>query len=80
MKYVVTRSSNGWSGNPKCPNSQKEMISKDGELVEAYTVDINSVEELDQFIAKVGHPIVVFKESDWGFELPEIEIYDDYRE
>lgn len=80
MKYVVTRSSYYFDVNPVCPGAQKEIVPMDGVLTEAYTVEINTTEELNQLVEKVGHPIIVFSKSNWGFELPELEIYDGYRE
>ena len=80
MKYVITRSNRYFDEDPKCPNAQKEIVPMDGVLVEAYTININTMEELHQLIEKVGHPIVVFFKSNWGFDIPELEIYDGYRE
>jgi hypothetical protein len=80
MKFVVTRSGGYPNENPSCPNAQKELVSKDNQLSEAYTVDISSLEELTALSEKLGHPIIVFTESGWGFDIPEIEIYDGYRE
>jgi hypothetical protein len=80
MKYIVTRSNGYPNDNPKCPGAQKEIIPLKGELTEAYTVEISSLEELHQLISKVGHPIIVFTKSNWGFDNPELEIYDTCRE
>jgi hypothetical protein len=80
MKYVVTRTSDFWGENPQCPNAQKEIVQKDGELVEAYTIELNTLEELCNLSKEVGNPIIVFTKSGWGFDIPELEIYDDYRE
>lgn len=79
MKYVVTRSNCYPGENPKCPGVQKELIEKEGELIESYTIDINTTEELLKLIKDVGHPIIVF-EHGYGKTLPELEIYDEYRE
>ena len=80
MKFNVTRTSY-WAGeDPVCPGEKKERVPKNGRLKETYTVEINTMEELLQLVKKVGNPIIVFKESGWGFELPELEIYDGYRE
>ena len=80
MKYVVTRTCTWWSENPQCPNAKKEMVQKDGKLVEAYTIELNTLEELDNLSKEVDNPIIVFAESEWGFDIPELEIYDGYRE
>ena len=80
MKYVVTRSNCYPGENPECPGAQKELIPKDGNLSEAYTIEVNSLEELHQLGNKVKHPIIVFTNPCWGFDIPELEIYDGYRE
>lgn len=80
MKYVVTRTSDWWDENPQCPNAQKEMVQKDGKLVEAYTIALNTLEELNNLSKEVNSPIIVFANSGWGFDIPELEIYDGHRE
>lgn len=79
MKFAVTRS-NGLFDDPKCPGAEKEIIEKYGTLEEAYTIEINTMEEFLQLVKKVKHPIIVFDASDWGYNIPELEIYDGYRE
>lgn len=80
MKYVVTRTSKFYNEDPKCSGVEKEMVIRKKELVEAYTIKLDSLEDLHQLEKEVKHPIIVFTKSDWGFELPELEIYDSYRE
>jgi hypothetical protein len=89
MKYVVTRTSEWVEDNPKVKGVQKEILpyiygSKDKieELREAYTIEIDSLEVLHQFIKDCGCHIVVSNPSKqgYGFQLPEIEVYDTYRE
>lgn len=80
MKYIVTRTGGYWYENPHCPNAQKEMVQKDGKLVEAYTIELNTLEELDNLSKEVNNPIIVFAKSGWGFDIPELEIYDGCRE
>ena len=79
MKFTVIRSSIWCEDDPKCPGVQKELIEKEGELIETYTIDINTMEELLKLIKDVRHPIIVF-EHGYGKTLPELEIYDGYRE
>lgn len=88
MKYVVTRTSE-WGDNPKVKGVQKEILPyiygyKDRieEFREAYTIEIDSLEALHQFIKDCGCDIIISNPSDdgFGFQLPEIEVYDDYRE
>jgi hypothetical protein len=89
MKYIVTRTSN-WNDDPKMKGVQKEILPYSyppgmrirEELKETYTIELDSLDELHQFIKDCGCPIVVsspYKDGS-GFQLPEIEIYDDYRE
>ena len=89
MKYVVTRTSEWGGDNPRVKGVQKEILpyiygykDKIEELREAYTIEIDSLEELHQFIKDCGCDIIISNPSDdgFGFQLPEIEIYDDYRE
>ena len=87
MKYVVRRTSCWCDENPKVNGAQKEMLpyvygreNQKEELREAYTIDIDSLEALQKLIEDCGEPIVMFGSSEDGFRLPEIEIYDDYRE
>lgn len=80
MKYVITRTSSGLLEYPDCPNAQKELISHYGELVEAYTLEIDSLEDLHALSVIVGSPVIVFPKPYYGFDLPALEIYDYYRE
>lgn len=80
MKFVVTRSGQWFDDDPKCPNVQKEMVSKNGKLSEAYTISIDSIDDLHKLSKKVEHPLIVFPKSNYGFEYPELEIYDGCRE
>lgn len=43
---------------------------------EGFLIEINSLEELLELIAEVDYPVVISKDD----PMPEIEIYDDYRE
>lgn len=43
---------------------------------EGFLIEINSLEELLELIAEVDCPVVISKDN----QMPEIEIYDDYRE
>jgi hypothetical protein len=91
MKYLVTRTSTygGYSEDPKVKGVQKEIlpytrISSEEisvDLVEAYTIEINSLEALHRFIEYYG-PIIVSNpvKGGHGFQLPEIEVYDACRE
>lgn len=89
MKYIITRTSNWGDENPKANGVQKEILpyvydskNKIEELKEAYTTNIDSLEELHRFIKDCGYPVIVSNsgKQGYGFQLPTIEIYDDYRE
>lgn len=41
-------------------------------------IEINTIEELWNFRLKQGNPIII--NTTWPDELPELEIYDGYRE
>lgn len=76
MKYIVTRTSD-WD-NPHCPGAQKEMVSESGELAEVYTIEIGTLEELHKLIDTVGVSVILHE--DRRYDIPRLEIYDDYRE
>ena len=93
MKYIVTRTSNWDDDDPKVKGVQKEILpyryphgygnmSDKEELQEIYTIELDSLEALHQFIKDCKHHIVLSNPSSdgSGFQLPHIEIYDDYRE
>lgn len=86
MKYIITRTSDypddivDWGKSPICSKIQREMVTRDGNLEEANVVSLESLEELHQLSDEVGHSIILHVNSIDGYELPELEIYDDYRE
>ena len=54
-------------------------ITRDRELVDAWGIEINSLEELMKFQETVGEELVI--QTSWiDNKTPCIEIYDDYRE
>ena len=85
MKYIVTRTSKCGIDNPEAPGVEKEMLPafigrEETELKEAYTIELNTLEDLNMFRDECEHPLVLFSKDSYGFNIPEIEIYDDYRE
>ena len=93
MKYIVTRTSNWGEEDPKVKGVQKEILTfkydsyygnlaGKEELREVYTIDLDSLDSLHQFITECKHHIVLSNPSKdgSGFQLPKIKIYDDYRE
>lgn len=49
---------------------------KRGFRIEYSYVDINTLEELLEYVKKEGHPVIITDYDD----IPELETYDDYRE
>ena len=78
MKYIVTRTSL-YKGEKPCDEAFKHPHPT-GQLsnVERWTIEINSLEQLNAFAEKY-EPLIVYPESYFG-KSPEIEIYDDYKE
>lgn len=50
--------------------------AKNGIRIEYSYVDINTLEELLEYVKKEGHPVIITDYDD----TPELETYDDYRE
>ena len=86
MKYIITRTSGypddivDWGKGSICSKIHREMVTRDGNLEEANVVSLESLEELHQLSDEVGYSIILHVNSIYGYELPELEIYDDYRE
>lgn len=90
MKYIVVRRASNYvyDVNPKVDGVQKEMLpyynefwrGKEAESVlrEAYTVELNSLEDLHQFIKECNNDVMIFNPASdgSGFRLHEIAIYD----
>ena len=84
MKYIVYRTNEWyWEGetpNPKCPGAVQEILPKHGKDIKAYTIEINTLEELMKLKKDLNEPLIIFDGTDYGFNLPVLEIYDTYRE
>lgn len=76
MKFIVSRTSM-YSENRPCDEAIREYNSKEGE--EVWVVKIKDLKHLCEFTRKCGNNIVLTMYDDEAY-LPEIEIYDDYRE
>lgn len=81
MKFILTRTSltNRQSiKKPPCEESiQDDYVTKQG-TYKNWTVELNTLEDLLNFVNKVGEKIIIEK---WQTkEQYEIEIYDDLRE
>jgi len=77
MKFLVSRTSNYSGESPPCSGA----FSYGGEWPMRWTIELSDLEALMQFVRDNGRVII---ELDPVFPvpegLPEIEIYDDYRE
>ena len=72
MEFRVSRTSSGsYYSDPKCDACKEVMRKKE----KCYVVELNSLEDLQNFCAKYGKVIVT-----WHKSTREIEIYDDWRE
>lgn len=86
MKYIITKTSGypddivDWGKDPICSKIHREIVTLNDNLEEANVVSLESLEELHQLSDEVGHSIILHVNSIEGYELPELEIYDDYRE
>lgn len=80
MKFGIHRTSGGYQENPPCEGAKLEAIgNKDHYERNTWSVEIDSLDELMKLVKKedsvIIHPPGVYQK-----EIPEIEIYDDYRE
>ncbi len=57
---------------------KKGHILRQEDDKDMWVIEINTLEELNDFVRKYGECII--KDSDYSTQIPEIEIYDDYRE
>ncbi len=82
MKFVVKRTSGFYSFKSKKPiiGSTVEEVEHRDDSKEKDSVSVcnfNTLEDLMNFVEEHGD-IIIFKQS--SYTIPEIEIYDDYRE
>ena len=78
MTFHIYRASYLPSDKKPCEEAEEILIgSKSGLAVRVYRLEINSLDELMDFINKYGD-IVIYKGS--SSESPKIVIYDDYLE
>lgn len=90
MKFVVTRTSN-WKEEPE-PGLSVETVrvlgyaNRDERMVERSVVELETIEQLMDWMQsltfELGEPAIVIwsPNRDYGYELPQIEIYDQRRE
>lgn len=82
MKFRIKRTSN-WDGEEKpCENAYGgEHLGGRADDVRVWYIDINTLDELIALRNEVENELII--DTTWEKELngiPEIEIYDDYRE
>lgn len=58
--------------------NKEGYITRDNGMIDVWSVEINTLEELTEFCGKYGS--IVIEDCMWNETYKEIEIYDDYRE
>lgn len=76
MKFIVGRTSMS-SKNKPCDEAIREYNAQENK--EVWVVEIKDLKQLCEFTKKYGNSIVLITYDNEAY-LPEIEIYDDYRE
>lgn len=77
MKFEITRTSTWFEEDIRCEEARQEDYVKNNHLCKRWVVEINTLEEIIEFIKKYGRIVL---DADERYELPKIEIYDDWRE
>ena len=77
MKFEVTRTSTWFNEDIRCEEARQEEFVCNEHLYKRWVVEINTLEEIIEFIKKYGNIVL---DADKKDELPKIEIYDDWRE
>lgn len=79
MRFLITRTSDYGGKNPPCEGAI--MLYKDEKSAECeWEIEINSLEELLQLSVKTVQPLILFAQDYDKGNVPELEIYDYYRE
>lgn len=77
MKFEVTRTSTWFDEDIRCEEARQEEFVCNGRSYKRWVIEISTLEELIGFIKKYDRIIL---DDDERYELPKIEIYDDWRE
>lgn len=84
MRFKITRTSAGYYHEKKpCEGAfvyKRERESLDDQDKLSWALEVNSLDELLQFIEKVSDSVIISRACDYQDGLPQIEIYDAYRE
>ena len=81
MKFRIKRTSSFYATEKPCERAYGGNPLKENSEKKVWYIDINSIEELVAFRLELQEPIIIGDvwEEELG-DMPEIEIYDDYRE
>ena len=77
MRFIITRTSDYDGKNPPCEGAVPLYKDKKSAVWE---IEINSLEELLQLSVKTVQPLILFAQDYDKDGVPELEIYDNYRE
>lgn len=84
MRFQITRTSSSYYRQEKpCDCAfvyKRERGSLDDQDRLSWALEVNSLDELLQFVEKIGECVIISGACDYQNGLPQIEIYDDYRE
>lgn len=85
MRFQITRTSAGYYHEEKpCEGAFVYKRERDSNLDDqdrlSWALEVNTLGELLQLIEKVGDSVIISRACDYQDGLPQIEIYDDYRE
>ena len=78
MKFYIERTSDHHNGSQPTPNAVctcRKYYKQYDMYQDAYTIEINTLEELMKLVEKEGRIIILPTKR-----MPTIEIYDDFRE
>lgn len=79
MKFGIHRTSGYYQENPPCEGAKLEATRKTDYDRNKWSVEIDSLDELMKLVKKEG-AIIIHPPGAYQKEIPEIEIYDDFRE
>lgn len=84
MEFLVKRTSTQWDDIKPCEEAlRKQYIEKHDQgdkVVDAWSLEIDSMESLMMFIKKYGEVVLMERDYFSEADIPVLEIYDSYRE
>ena len=78
MIFTIERTGGAY-GNPEAPCDGATLLRESesaGHTHRVWTIELRSLEDLMALVTMIGEPIIIQHDDD----MPELEIYDDYRE